>query len=87
MGDFLIQMTIDPRISQAFAAENGFPLEPHLIVLALMGSHSHGTYIPPEEPNAIDDIDLMGLLCHHCGFISACRAGSTGACSRTSWTW
>lgn len=55
-------MTIDPRISQAFAAANGFPLEPHLIVLGLMGSHSHGTYIPPSEPDAIDDIDLMGFL-------------------------
>ena len=55
-------MTIDPRISQAFAAANGFPLEPHLIVLGLMGSHSHGTYIPPNEPDAVDDIDLMGFL-------------------------
>ena len=55
-------MSIDPRICQAFAAENGFPLEPHLIVLGLMGSHSHGTYIPPDEPNAIDDVDLMGFL-------------------------
>ena len=27
-----------------------------------MGSHSHGTYIPPSEPDAIDDIDLMGFL-------------------------
>jgi len=53
---------IDPRISQAFEAQNGFPLEPHLIVLALMGSHSHGTYIPPEEPDAIDDVDLMGFV-------------------------
>jgi len=43
-------MGIDPRIARAFEAENGFRLEPHLIVLALMGSHSHGTYIPPEEP-------------------------------------
>jgi len=55
-------MAIDPRISRAFEAENGFPLEPHLIVLALMGSHSHGTYMPPEEPDAIDDVDLMGFL-------------------------
>jgi len=55
-------VTIDPRISQAFEAENGFLLEPHLIVLALMGSHSHGTYMPPEEPDAIDDVDLMGFL-------------------------
>jgi predicted nucleotidyltransferase len=55
-------MTIDPRIARAFEGENGFPLEPHLIVLALMGSHSHGTYIPPEEPDAVDDVDLMGFL-------------------------
>ena len=55
-------MTIDHRISQAFEAENGFPLEPHLIVLGLMGSHSHGTYMPPDEPDAVDDIDLMGFV-------------------------
>ena len=55
-------MAIDPRISAAFEAQNGFPLEPNLVVLALMGSHSHGTYLPPEEPNAVDDIDLMGFV-------------------------
>jgi hypothetical protein len=55
-------MTIDPRIVQAFQAANGFSLEPGLLVLGLMGSHSHGTYIPPAEPDAIDDIDLMGFL-------------------------
>jgi hypothetical protein len=55
-------MSIDPRIAQAFEAQNGFPLEPHLIVLALMGSHSHGTYLPPEEPDAVDDVDLMGFV-------------------------
>ena len=43
-------MSIDPRIERAFEAQNGFSLKPHLIVLALMGSHSHATYIPPEEP-------------------------------------
>jgi uncharacterized protein len=55
-------MAIDPRIAHAFEAQNGFPLAPHLIVLALMGSHSHGTYLPPEEPDAVDDIDLMGFV-------------------------
>src|SRR5512146_639674 len=55
-------MSIDPRIARAFEAENAFPLEQHLIVLALMGSHSHGTYIPPEEPDAVDDVDLMGFV-------------------------
>jgi predicted nucleotidyltransferase len=55
-------MTIDPRISRAFDEANGFALEPHLLVLGLMGSHSHGTYIPPAEPDAVDDVDLMGFL-------------------------
>ena len=55
-------MAIDLRISRPFEIENGFPLEPHLVVLALMGSHSHGTYMPPEEPNAVDDVDLMGFV-------------------------
>lgn len=53
---------IDERIVRAFAAENGFPLEPHLLVLALMGSKSHGTYMPPDEPDGIDDVDLMGFV-------------------------
>jgi uncharacterized protein len=55
-------MPLDPRLVRAFEAANGFPLEPHLLVLGLMGSHSHGTYIPPTEPDAVDDIDLMGFL-------------------------
>lgn len=55
-------MSLDPRISQPFEDENGFPLEPHLIVLGLMGSHSHGTYLPPEDPSAVDDVDLMGFV-------------------------
>ena len=55
-------MPIDARIASAFEADNGFPLEPHLVVLALMGSHSHGTYMAPTEPNAIDDVDMMGFV-------------------------
>lgn len=55
-------MTLDPRLARAFEAENGFALAPHLVMLALMGSHSHGTYLPPEEPDAVDDVDLMGFV-------------------------
>jgi len=55
-------MSIDSRIADAFEAQNGFPLSPHLVVLGLMGSHSHGTYLPPQEPNAVDDIDMMGFV-------------------------
>jgi predicted nucleotidyltransferase len=53
---------IDSRITERFKKDVGFDLEPHLLVLATMGSHSHGTYIPPSEPNAIDDVDLMGFV-------------------------
>ena len=31
-------------------------------MLAKIGSHSHGTYIPPTDPQAIDDIDYMGVV-------------------------
>lgn len=30
--------------------------------LAYVGSHSHGTYVPPTDPDAIDDVDLMGVV-------------------------
>ncbi len=53
---------LDARIVTAFESAHRFPLEPHLVVLARMGSHSHGTYLPPSEPNAIDDVDLMGFV-------------------------
>jgi uncharacterized protein len=61
-------VALDPRIADAFFRDNGFPLEPHLVVLGLMGSHSHGTYLPPEEPNAVDDIDLMGFVVPPLGY-------------------
>ncbi len=53
---------IDPRLSKAFKEQNGFALEDHLILLAYVGSHSHGTYIPPEEKDSIDDTDFMGIV-------------------------
>ncbi len=53
---------IDERLTRWFREENGFELEPNLVVLALMGSHSHGTYIAPEDPDAVDDVDLMGFV-------------------------
>ena len=31
------------------------------VMLGYMGSHSHGTFIPSNNPNSIDDIDLMGF--------------------------
>lgn len=53
---------VDPRIVAEFQARVGFSLTPSLGLLAYMGSHSHGTYVPPTDPDAIDDVDLMGVV-------------------------
>lgn len=38
-------------------------LTPDTVVLAAtIGSHSHGTYVPPTDPDAIDDTDIMGVV-------------------------
>lgn len=38
-----------------------FPLQPSLVLLGRRGSEAHGTHLPPEDPNGIDDRDLMGV--------------------------
>jgi predicted nucleotidyltransferase len=38
-----------------------FPLLPSLHLLGRRGSEAHGTYVPPENPDSIDDRDLMGI--------------------------
>lgn len=55
-------MSLDPRLADAFQKAHGFDLRAHLVVLGTVGSHSHGTYLPPTEPNAVDDLDLMGFV-------------------------
>lgn len=37
-----------------------FDVEKHTILAGYMGSHSHGTYIPPKK-GGIDDKDIMGI--------------------------
>ncbi len=36
-------------------------IPPNTILLGYVGSIAHGTYIPKTDPNAIDDVDLMGV--------------------------
>jgi predicted nucleotidyltransferase len=50
------------RVSALFDAEHPFGYEAHSLCLTYAGSHSHGTYIPPTDPNAVDDIDLFGIV-------------------------
>lgn len=53
---------IDPRIEAAFKAANGFSLVDNVVLFVQIGSHSHGTYIPSTDPDAIDDVDYMGIV-------------------------
>ena len=34
----------------------------HLLLAGYRGSHAHGTYLPPEDPNGTDDIDLFAVF-------------------------
>lgn len=40
--------------------KKAFSFEQHTILAGYMGSHSHGTYIPPKK-GGIDDKDIMGI--------------------------
>ena len=39
-----------------------FDLDAATQVVFRVGSHSHGTYVPPEDPNGVDDVDLMVVV-------------------------
>jgi hypothetical protein len=54
---------IDARIVEEFAKRVPFGLtDENCLVLARVGSHSHGTYIPSSDPDSIDDVDFMGVV-------------------------
>ena len=39
-----------------------FDLQKHLVLLCRRGAEAHETYIPPTDPNSIDDRDLVGVV-------------------------
>lgn len=43
-----------------------------LVFLGYRGSHSHGTYVAPSDPDGVDDVDLLGVFVapieHYLGF-------------------
>jgi len=54
---------IDDRIIEEFTRRAPFALaEATVLVLAQIGSHSHNTYVPPSDPQAIDDVDYMLIV-------------------------
>ncbi len=50
------------RVAEAFDATHDFAFRDTCIAMGFVGSHSHGTYVPPSDPDAIDDVDLMGIV-------------------------
>lgn len=54
-------MDYTTRVVQRFSAHTGLP-ESSVIGLGFVGSHSHGTYVPPTDPDAVDDVDVMGVI-------------------------
>jgi len=51
---------LDARLATKF--DGGFALERYTIGAAYMGSHSHNTYVPKDDPASIDDVDIMGVV-------------------------
>jgi uncharacterized protein len=51
---------LDPRIVTAFPG--GFDLRQYTVAAAYMGSTSHNTYVPKDNPDSIDDVDIMGVV-------------------------
>ena len=39
-----------------------FDLKTNTAAVFRVGSHSHGTYVPPEDPAGVDDLDLMVIV-------------------------
>lgn len=57
----LIHEKLDSRIRKAFH----FPLSrgsAKIIGAGYIGSTSHNTYVPPTNPDAIDDVDIFGIV-------------------------
>lgn len=53
---------IDRRIAAAFYEAHQFDLERGCVMLGYVGSTSHNTYVPKDDPDCIDDVDLMGVV-------------------------
>jgi len=56
---------VDSVCGEDFAevcATNDHALGQGCVLLGWRGSVAHGTYVPPEEPDAFDDRDLMGVV-------------------------
>jgi len=50
------------KVEAAFEEKAGFRLSESLLYACYVGSQSHNTYVPKNDPNAIDDIDILCIV-------------------------
>lgn len=55
-------MMVRGEINEVEWPDVPFPLRQYLVLCGRRGSESHGLYVPPTDPNSIDDRDLMGIV-------------------------
>jgi predicted nucleotidyltransferase len=56
-------MTFLPdKVLTAFEKKAGFSLDTSMVYACYVGSQSHGTYVPKDDPEAIDDIDILCIV-------------------------
>lgn len=76
----MAQTALDNRILEWFP--DGFELSTHTLCAAYMGSHSHNTYVPKDDPNSIDDVDIMGVVVPPPRFLLGLKKWEHWTCQR-----
>lgn len=56
-----IPVMVNEQINEVLWPDTPFLLRQHMVLCGRRGSESHGLYVPPTDPDAIDDRDLMGI--------------------------
>lgn len=56
-----LHLRLDPRLRSRFELPLGDD-GAHVIGAGYMGSHSHNTYVPKDDPDAIDDVDIFAVV-------------------------
>ena len=55
-------MTPFKEVEDAFRVAAGFDLRPHTVYACYVGSKAHGTHVPSDDPESIDDIDILAIV-------------------------
>jgi len=70
------------RTASWFDQSHEFDFRTYCVALGFVGSHSHGTYVPPSDPDAIDDVDLMGVVLPPASHLLGLKSFTHWTCQR-----